>query len=282
MSFDPAVLAIFSGRIELAGMIFCLIIGAVVGSFLNVCIYRIPEGSLLHPARSVCRSCQKIIPWYHNIPLLSFALLRGRSACCNSSISWQYPAVELLTSVIFGCLFIWFPFISSRSGVPRWVEIDAIRYLHASFLSSVLLVSSAIDFRHMIIPDRISIPMILVAPLIAAVHPELTLEQSLIGIASGAGILYAIAWMYWLVRRRVGLGFGDVKLLAFVGGWLGATAILPTILVASIAGSVVGLIMIATNRKLSMQSALPFGPFLSIGAFCYMLYGDKLHLLFGF
>jgi leader peptidase (prepilin peptidase)/N-methyltransferase len=282
MSLDPALLAIFSGRIELAGMLFCIVIGAVIGSFLNVCIYRIPEGSLLSPARSVCRSCQKIIPWYHNIPIASFVLLRGRSACCNNRISWQYPAVEGLTAIVFGCLFIWFPFVSSRSGLPRVVEPDLLRYLHASILSSVLIVSSAIDLRHMIIPDRISIPMIVASPIVAGLHPELSLEQSLIGIAAGAGVLYAIAWLYWLVRRRVGLGFGDVKLLAFVGGWLGATSVLPTILVASMAGSAAGLIMIAVNRKLSMQSALPFGPFLSIGAFCYMLYGDKLHSLFGF
>jgi leader peptidase (prepilin peptidase)/N-methyltransferase len=259
----------------------CLLFGLIIGSFLNVCIYRIPEGSFLKHHRSVC-ACGEVIRWYHNIPVISFFWLRARAACCGRKISVQYPLVELLTGIIFAMLFSWFPFFSMRNGLPALHELEAIRYAHAAILSSVLIVCSVIDMRHLLIPDRLSIPMIVLSPLVAGIHPDLKLLDSFMGVVFGAGLLYAIAWVYWLVRRRVGLGFGDVKLLAFIGGWMGATSILPTVFVASVAGSVVGITALIINRQISTQSALPFGPFLAIGAFGYMLYGDKLHHILGF
>lgn len=262
---------------------FALIWGAVIGSFLNVCIFRIPEGTFWAKTRSVCRACGSAIPAWHNIPLLSFVLLRGRASCCGAKLSVQYPLVEFLTAIMFVVAYWKFPFVGSLGGgAIAFDPNDALRAGHAAIFIALMIVCSVIDMRHMIIPDVISIPMIVATPAIVYLHPDLDWQSALIGVVLGGGSLYAIAWFYWLLRREVGMGMGDVKLLAAIGGWLGYQAILPTVLFGSVTGAVFGLASMvyfrirkkADGPTMGMKTALPFGPFLALGAILHLLWGQ--------
>ena len=255
--------------------------GAVIGSFLNVCILRIPEGTFWAHARSVCPACKSPIPFYLNVPILSFLWLRGRSRCCKQSLSMLYPTIEVLTGALFVLLYWKFPFID-LSGSSLQIQPDQwIRWLHSAVLTSVLVVCSAIDFRLMIIPDVISLPMIAVVPGVVFLHPELDWFSALAGVLAGGGSLYLVAWIYWVWKRKAGLGMGDVKLLAFIGGWLGYQAIFPTILVGSVLGAMVGLVLLLRSSGFTLKSALPFGPFLAIGAWIQLIAGQWLQIWIG-
>ena len=156
-----------------------------------------------------------------------------------------------------------------------------LRWSHAAILTSVLIVCSVIDFRLMIIPDVISLPMIGLAPVVVYLHPELDWFSALAGILAGGGSLYVVAWTYWLIKRSAGLGMGDVKLLAFIGGWMGYQAIFPTILVGSILGAVCGVGLMVRSSTFSLKSALPFGPFLGVGAWLQLYAGQWLKTWIG-
>ena len=251
-------------------------LGAIVGSFLNVCILRIPKKTFWRNTRSVCPNCESPIPWYHNIPILSFYILRGQAACCHVKLSRQYPLVEFLTGAAFIATYWYAPYINWSAGHAEILWPNFIRFMHLSVFVSLMIVCSAIDLKYMIIPDVISIPMILVTPIIVYYHPELDWKSALFGVVVGGGVLYFVAWIYWMLRREIGLGFGDVKLLAAVGGWLGVQAIVPTILIGSVLGTVVGMGALLVNRQMSLKSALPFGPFLAFGACFHMLFNLKI------
>lgn len=254
------------------------LLGSVFGSLYNVLIYRLPLGNFWQRARSYCPHCKASIPFYLNIPIISFCLLRGRSACCGEKISWHYPAVELASSVLAIGLYLKFPFFA-----PDGIDSAQLwRYLHAYLFCSLLLVASVIDLYHMIIPDEISLGMVAMTPLVVYLHPELGWQSAAIGIIIGGGLLYIISWVYWFLRRKIGMGMGDVKLLAGIGGWLGFEGIFPIVLYASILGTLVALLLALHKRTFSLQAALPFGPFLSIAAVIHLLLGNKfLHLLMG-
>ncbi len=257
-----------------------LVFGFIVGSFLNVCIYRIPKKIFFSKARSFCPHCQKPIAWYDNIPLISYLILRGKSRCCGQKISAQYPLVEFFTGLLFVLLYWKFPFVSQLFVFFRIEEPQLVRFLYAVFFSCILLVCSVIDLHHMIIPDVLSIPMILLTPLAVWIHPDHDARSAWIGLLIGGGLLYGIAWLYWLIRKEYGMGMGDVKLLAAIGGWLGYQSIFPTVMIASICGSLVGIFMIVCYGKKSSKSQIPFGPFLSAGAFAYLLLGRKIVEIF--
>jgi leader peptidase (prepilin peptidase)/N-methyltransferase len=252
------------------------VLGAIMGSFFNVCVYRIPRKIFFDKARSHCPHCDALIPFWRNIPIVSWCFMRGRAACCGQKISAQYMWVELATACLFALIYWRFPF------VLRWQDglvVDSpelLRCIHALIFSSLLLICSLIDLEHQIIPDLISLPMILLSPLVVYLHPELDWKSALIGVIAGGGSLYLVAWIYYLVRRDYGLGMGDVKLLAAIGGWLGYQAILSTILWGSILGSLVGIGMILVRGKLDLKTRLPFGPFLSLAAVSYLLFGQEL------
>lgn len=256
-----------------------MVFGAVFGSFLNVCIFRIPTGEFWKSQRSVCRSCGVEIPFYLNIPILSWFVLRGKTACCQSKLSLQYPIVELLTAIMMAILYWHLPFVVFKGGLLEWDFANLLRFAHAAILVCLLIICSFIDLRHMIIPDVISLPMIALTPLVAWVHPDLDVMSAVLGVLAGGLSLYAIAWLYWLLRREVGMGLGDVKLLAAIGGWLGYQAIIPTIFFGSMLGAFAGLLAIVISRKLSLRSAIPFGPFLALGAIIHMIIGPYLQEL---
>ncbi len=156
----------------------------------------------------------------------------------------------------------------------------ALRFGHSLIFFSVLLICSFIDLNLRIIPDAINLPMIALSPVVALLHPDLTMSQSLLGILLGAGIIYAVAWIYFVWKKMEGIGMGDAKLLAAIGGWLGYDSIFPTFFYASIIGSVVGIIAIAMKPSRGMQSEIPFGPFLALGAFFYFFGVAPWHLPF--
>lgn len=255
-----------------------LVLGLVMGSFFNVCIYRIPRNNFWQSHRSFCPDCGAAIPGWLNIPILSYLFLQGKSRCCRKRIALFYPLVELFTGLLFVFLYWRFPFFAQNAFPTSDIDLPQfIRFAHALVFCSLLLICSVIDLHHKIIPDRISLPMIALSPLVAYVHPELTLRSSLLGVLLGGAGVYLVAWLYYAIRRREGIGMGDAKLLAALGGWLGYQCLIPTVLFASVTGSVIGLLLIVWNRRNTMQTEIPFGPFLSLGAVLYLL--SPLHWL---
>ena len=235
--------------------------GLIIGSFLNVCIHRIPaEESIVWPG-SRCPSCRNAIRWYDNLPVLSYLALGGRCRDCGTRISFRYPAVELLAGFTF--VAIW-----SRHFPPQ------VTGLYCA-LAACYIAISFIDIDHKIIPDVITIPSLWVAPLIALVIGQIGIKESLIGIAVGGGVLWGIAAGYEKIRKQEGMGFGDVKLLAMVGGFQGWEASLFSLIVGSILGTIVGIsLMIARRGRLDME--IPFGPFIIAGALLHMLGGPAI------
>lgn len=255
------------------------LLGSFIGSFLNVCIVRIPLGTFFKNARSVCPHCGKGIPAYHNIPILSWFILRGRASCCKSSISSRYMFVELLTAILFVIIYWKFPFLTNENGFYILDHANSLRFLHAAVFCSALIACSFIDLKYMIIPDSISLSMILITPLVVIIHPDLKSIDAAIGVFAGGFSLYAIAWLYFLLRSEVGMGMGDVKLLAGIGGWLGYQAIIPTIFYGSIMGSVFAILAIIASGNINLKTAIPFGPFLALGAIIHLILGSYIQLL---
>ena len=236
-------------------------IGAMVGSFLNVCIYRLPQGLSIAAPRSFCPACQTPIRAYDNIPLISFLLLGGKCRRCRAPISWRYPLVEALTGALALAFFL-------KMG------LTLSSFCHFCF-AAALVVITFIDLDQRIIPDVISLPGIIVGFLLALLGVTLGIRDSLIGIALGGGSLYLVAIVYEAVTKREGMGGGDVKLLAMIGAWLGWKAVLFTLFFASLTGSVIGgAIMMA--KKEDSKLAVPFGPFLAFSALAYVFFGEKL------
>ena len=237
------------------------VFGAVIGSFLNVCIVRIPDRkSIVYPA-SHCPSCKKPISFYDNIPLVSYILLAGRCRQCKAPISFQYFIIELVTPLI--TLMLYYTF-----GLSPVFALAAI-FCYA------LLVITVIDLQHQIIPDCISIPGIPVFLVSSLFLPWTDLKSSLIGVAVGGGILYLVAQAYYLVRKEEGMGGGDIKLLAMIGAFLGWKGALIALMVGAFAGTLAGIVMILIKGK-NFKYALPFGPFLSLGAFSALLWGNEI------
>jgi len=242
-----------------------LALGAATGSFLNVAIYRMPRGESVVAPRSHCTSCERVIPWYDNLPVLSWLLLRGRCRGCGQPFSVRYPIVEALTAVILLGLSLQF----------GW----GLGLAFAFYFACSLLVVTYIDFDHRIIPDRITLPGIAVGLLLALVAPAEMRWQSVqswaIGTLVGGGILWAVAWGYALATGREGMGGGDIKLLAMIGAFLGWQGVLLSLLMASFIGSIVGVGWMVA-RGADSKLAIPFGPFLSLGALVALFWGDSI------
>jgi len=240
--------------------------GACVGSFLNVCIHRIPRGESIVAPRSRCPHCGAPIAWYDNIPLLSFLLLRARCRRCRGAISPRYFLVELLVSILF--LAVWGVYGASPLTPVHWLVVSG------------LVLATFVDIEHLIIPDRVSLGGIAaglaLSPLVPALHGAATplagLTSAAIGAASGAGLLYGVSVLGKLIFRKDAMGLGDVKLLGAIGAFLGWRAVLFTVVVSSFAGAVAGLYFIVTRRK-EWQSRIPYGPYLALAAAVWILGG---------
>jgi leader peptidase (prepilin peptidase)/N-methyltransferase len=240
---------------------FAFVFGAAIGSFLNVCIYRLPlHESIVFPA-SHCRACSTPLAWYDNLPLLSYLLRRGRCRVCGAQFAFRYFLVELLTALLAVALVFHFG-----------LGIVTLGYFA---FSAALIVITFIDLDHQLIPDVVSLPGVIAGILFSLVSPTLTLWNSLIGLAAGAGVLLAVALGYRAIAGREGMGGGDVKLLAMIGAFLGWRAIPFTLFVASCVGSLIG-VATMVQRNTDSKLAIPFGPFLSFGAICYLFFGEEL------
>jgi leader peptidase (prepilin peptidase)/N-methyltransferase len=246
-------------------------LGLVLGSFLNVVIARVPEGRSIVAPPSHCPQCSAPIRWYDNIPLLSYAWLKGRCRSCRAGISPRYPLVEFLT----GLLFV--------AGAVKygWTWVTVVR----DWPMILILVSvTFIDLDHRIIPDSLSLGGVALGLATAYWDWRVGLAGALEGAALGFGVFYAMAWIYQRTTGRSGLGGGDIKLLAMLGAFLGPSGVFCTILVSSVLGSLIGIAWaILAKRKEGegvMKVAIPYGPFLVVGGLYYYLLGDWLWLQF--
>ncbi len=250
------------------------IFGSIVGSFLNVCIYRLPrEESIVFPG-SHCPHCQKAISWFDNIPFLSYILLKGRCRYCRQPISFRYFIVELLTALLFFTLFLKFGF--------TWGLLIYLVFI------SALIIATFTDFDHLIIPDVISYPALLLGLILSTAYPSMqrTLSQwsqistgpgegflaSLTGAVSGGLFLYLIGAIGKKIFKKEAMGGGDVKLLAMIGAFLGWQLVTLTIFISALSGSIVGLII----KFKKGESYIPYGPYLALGAVISLLWGREL------
>ena len=240
--------------------------GAAIGSFLNVLIYRIPEGQSIVFPSSRCPKCTHSIRFYDNIPIISYLVLRGRCRDCREKISLRYPIVEAITALLSMFLF--------------WKYGLSIKYVFSFTFTCALIVITFIDLDHQIIPDVITLPGIPLFFLMAVFFMGIPILEALLGILIGGGCLFAIAFLYEIITRREGMGGGDIKLLAMLGAFLGWKSIFFILFVSSLLGAVVGIsVMIAKGKD--MKYAVPFGPFLSIAAIAYLFVGiDVMNYLY--
>ena len=240
---------------------FIFLMGLCIGSFLNVCIYRLPESkSIVHP-RSMCPNCDTLIPFYDNIPLFSYLWLKGQCRRCKVKISMRYPMVELLGGLVALGTYL-------RFGLT----IETLIYY---VFIAALLVVTFIDLDHRIIPDVITLPGIPICFAASFALPSITYKDALLGILVGGGSLFIVAWVYTLLTKKEGMGGGDIKLLAMMGAIVGWQGVLFTIFVASLVGTLAGFAVMLQSRK-GMKLAVPFGPFLSIGSITYIFFGTEL------
>jgi len=246
------------------------LVGASLGSFANVVIHRLPRGISLVRRRSRCPSCEQPIAWFDNVPLLSFALLVGRCRRCRARIPARYPLVEALGALLALAAF--------------WRAPGPAQAVLWTGFALALLVVIFIDYDHRIIPDAITLPGAGVGLAAALLGPR-PLPDALWGVALGAGGLLLVAWFYRLAAKREGLGLGDVKLMAMIGAFCGWQGALVTILLGSLAGSLVGIALLSSGRG-TRRTALPFGSFLAPAAWAALfagawLWGQYLRLFTG-
>ena len=243
---------------DLVGFLVLVPVGLAVGSFLNVCIHRVPQRqSVVRPA-SRCTACGRFLRWFENIPVLGYAALRGRCRTCGAPISFVYPVVEMLTPVLF-LLQYW------QLG---WQPLLVVRLVFCS----AMLVLFVIDLRHRILPNVVTLPGVVVG-VVASIFMPPGWSDSLIGAAAGGGALLGVAEVYYRLRGEEGLGMGDVKMLAMIGAFLGWKLMLVTLVLASVLGSAIGIGMLVLGLADS-KYALPLGSFLAIGAIAATVVGD--------
>lgn len=240
--------------------ILVFVFGAAVGSFLNVCIYRLPAKTSIVKPSSRCPNCGHPIRYRDNLPIISFILLGGKCRDCKSRISLRYPLVELITAALALILFIKFNL--------------SLTFLVFFVFTAVLIVITFIDLDHQIIPDILTLPGIPLFFLAAVFIVKVPWLEALIGLLVGGGVLFIIAFVYELISKREGMGGGDIKLLAMIGGFLGWKSLVFILLFSSLTGAIIG-IAVMTIKKQDMKYAIPFGPFLSAAAIAYIFWGTE-------
>lgn len=244
-------------------LVLAFVVGLALGSFLNVVITRLPRGEAFWRGRSRCPRCRAPIPWHDNLPLLSFIWLQGRCRSCREPIPWRYPLVELAGGLLALALWRRFP------GSP-------LLLLYGPF-GAALLTLSAIDLEHWILPDAITLPGTALGLGMALVLSHLRFWEAALGAVAGSALFYGVAWVYEKWTGKSGLGGGDVKLMAFIGAVLGIKAVPVVIFLSAALGTLAGLAQALASRRLKggqwRTLALPYGPFLAIGAIIYLLGG---------
>ena len=242
-------------------LILVILFGLVWGSFLNVLIYRVPRRLNIVVPPSACPECGARIRPRDNIPVVSYAVLRGRCRGCGRPIPFRYPLVEILTPGLFVVLL-------RADGLT-------LHFFASALFVSALIALAFIDFDHKILPDAITFPGAALGLAYAFFRPDLTILQALLGAAVGAGFLLLLYGGYFLIRKKEGLGLGDVTMMAMIGIFLGWPRAVLTIILASFAGAAVGIAILVLKKK-DLQFALPFGTFLAPAAFVALVWGDRI------
>ena len=266
-----------------AASIIVAIFSLMIGSFLNVVIHRLPimlqrewdaeitgemptDAYNLITPHSQCPHCQHLIAWYENIPLLSyFLLLRAKCSQCKTPISMRYPLVEALAAVISVPIVFTFGF-------------NAIT-LYVLVFSWILIALTFIDLDHFLLPDKLTLPLLWIGLLLNTQNTFTSLESAVYGAAAGYLSLWSIYWAFKLATGKEGMGYGDFKLLAALGAWMGITA-LPIILLLSSVSAVVIALILALLKKQQLDKPIPFGPYLTIAGFVSLLWGEQLTQLY--
>jgi len=246
---------------ETSMALFSVLFGLALGSFLNVCIYRIPLAKSIVNPPSACPDCGRRIRFYDNIPLLSYIFLSGKCRDCHCRIPLRYPAVEAITGLLSLALFIKFG--------------PGYQYFLYLLFAAMLIIISFIDLSHKIIPNILSYPGIALGLAASFLPGHVTCADSIIGIVAGYGSLFLVELVFKFLTGREGMGRGDAKLLAMIGAWAGWRALPFILLSSSLAGSVIGgIFLLATGKGYRIK--IPFGPFLSFGALTYVFFGPEL------
>lgn len=246
-------------------LVIVFLFGAAFGSFLNVCIYRIPRDKSIVSPPSACPGCGQHIRFYDNIPIISYIFLRGKCRNCGSGISFRYPLVELLTAVLFLALY-------RKLGLSTGFFIQV-------FFVSLLIVISFIDYDFQIIPDILSIGGLVAGMLISFVRSDFRFLDALYGVLLGGGVLFVIAYGYQFITKREGMGGGDIKLLGMIGAFTGIKGVVFSLVGGAVAGTIVGIPLMLLKGS-GTRYAIPFGPFLSLCALIYIFWGDRLVYIF--
>jgi len=253
--------------------IFIFIFGSVVGSFLNVCIVRMPKEESVVVPRSHCVHCKKTIPWYDNIPLISFFLLKGECRFCKAKISMRYVFVELITALSFLGFYLFF-------------GLEAILWPYLVMLSG-FIVATFVDIEHRIIPDEVTLGGAVAGLLFSLLIPQLHQTdqhligglRSLIGILIGGGSIYVMGLIGDFIFKKESMGGGDVKFMAMVGAFLGWKLALLAFFIAPFFGAIVGIVIKIRTK----ESLIPYGPFLVIGSLISLFFSkDILYWIFNF
>jgi leader peptidase (prepilin peptidase) / N-methyltransferase len=245
---------------DAVAVISLALLGLAVGSFLNVCIHRLPrQASVVQPG-SQCPACGDPLRWFDNVPVISYAILGGRCRQCRVRISVRYPIVELVTMSVF----------LAHGFVLGWDVLLVPRLLFAC----AMIVLFAIDLEHHLLPNAITLPGIAAGFAFSLLLPPGPLESA-IGIAVGGGVLWLIGEAYYRYAGHEGMGGGDVKMLAMIGAFLGWKLVIVTLVFSSIAGALIGLVVIAIRRG-GMKYALPYGTFLALAGLIASLFGDRI------
>jgi len=242
-------------------VVLIFILGLIVGSFSNVCIYRIPRNeSIIFPA-SHCPKCRSNISPKDNIPLLSYILLKGRCRNCKSKISIQYPIVEFLTGLIYLIIYLIYG-----------LSVQSLIYI---ILSSALIIIAFIDLNKQVIPEVISLPGMVIGLILSFFVPYISFINSALGVVIGGGIILIIGVAGSAIFKKEAMGGGDVKLAAMIGAFLGWRYIIISLFLGFFLGALAGIILILSKIK-SRDDVVPFGPFIVLGSFITLLWGEKI------
>ena len=248
-------------EIEIISIVVLSLLGLIVGSFSNVCIYRIPRNeSVVYPA-SHCPKCRTTIRPFDNIPVLSYILLRGRCRHCKSKISIRYPVVEFLTGLIYLTIYLIYG-----------LSIQTLIYV---ILSSALIIITFIDLNEQIIPDVISLPGIAIGFILSFFVHYISFINSALGVVIGGGIILVISLGGSVIYKKEAMGGGDVKLAAMIGAFLGWRYIIISLFLGFFLGALIGIILIMTKVK-KREDVIPFGPFIVLGSLITLLWGEQI------
>jgi len=282
-----------SQMIRILGTIFAALLGLAFGSFLNVCLSRWPDGESIVQPRSHCRNCTHTLAWWENVPLVSWLALRGRCRNCRTWIGWRYPLVELALAALWA--------VSAWQSLGPALSSDSLPVYYAlaravgSFIFYWLLIAlAALDAEHLWLPDWLTLPGILLGYIffnLQSLLDERPLEvgmstfgyvaMNLIGILAAAGLILLIRWVYWLIRRREGVGLGDAKLMAMLAAWVGLPGALLAFGLAVVLGAGVALVLLAIPSRTANSNSwalkkLPLGTFLCVGGVVSGLWGERM------